>query len=200
VELKILDNLNFGVVFLDELGRPGYYNRVAEQISERGDGFRLSSGGLRTRDGASQGRLEAMIRSCRRGNSNVEDPAGGWVSIARDNAELDYSVLVIPMPDVNDVNLFSSPRVLIMISDPSEGREDVGEALKHLYGLTEGEVHVCLSLAAGKDTSSIADELSVSKDAVRFHLKNIFTKTRVKRQGELIRLLLTLPNVPNVKK
>jgi DNA-binding CsgD family transcriptional regulator len=200
VELKILDNLNFGVVFLDELGRPGYYNRVAEQISERGDGFRLSSGGLRTRDGNSQGRLEAMIRSCRHGNSNVEDPAGGWVSIARDNAELDYSVLVIPMPDVNDVNLFSSPRVLIMISDPSEGREDVGEALKHLYGLTEREVHVCLSLAAGKDTSRIADELSVSKDAVRFHLKNIFTKTRVKRQGELIRLLLTLPNVPNVTK
>jgi DNA-binding CsgD family transcriptional regulator len=32
---------------------------------------------------------------------------------------------------------------------------------------------------------------------VRFHLKNIFAKTRVKRQGELIRLLLTLPNVPN---
>jgi DNA-binding CsgD family transcriptional regulator len=36
----------------------------------------------------------------------------------------------------------------------------------------------------------------VSRDAVRFHLKNIFTKTRVKRQGDLIRLLLTLPNVP----
>jgi DNA-binding CsgD family transcriptional regulator len=197
VELKILDGLNFGVIFLDELGRPGYYNRVAEQISERGDGIRLSSGGLRTRDGSSQGRLEAMIRSCRHGNSNVEDPAGGWVSIARDNADLDYSVLVIPMPDVNEVNLFSSPRVLVLISDPAEGREDVGGALQHLYGLTEREVHVCLVLAAGKDTASIADELSVSKEAVRFHLKNIFAKTRVKRQGELIRLLLTLPNVPS---
>ena len=92
--------------------------------------------------------------------------------------------------------MFSNPRVLVLVSDPAQGREDIGAALKHLYGLTDGEARVCLSLAAGKDTGSIADELVVSRDAVRFHLKNIFTKTRVKRQGELIRLLLTLPNVP----
>lgn len=196
-ELTILDSLKFGVIFLDELGRPGYYNQVAEQISERGDGFRLSSAGLRTRDGHPQSQLDALIRSCRQGNSHGEEPAGGWISVARDDVGLDYSVLVIPMPQVNEINLFSSPRVLVLISDPTKGREDIGAALKQLYGLTEGEMHVCLSLAAGKDTSAIADELSVSREAVRFHLKNIFTKTRVKRQGELIRLLLTLPNAPN---
>jgi DNA-binding CsgD family transcriptional regulator len=195
-ELKILDSLNFGVIFLDALGRPGYYNRVAEQISERGDGFRLSSGGLRALNGHSQSKLETLIRSCRHGNSHAEELAGGWVSIARDSAGLDYSVLVIPMPEVNDLNLFSSPRVLVLVSDPAKEREDIGAPLTHLYGLTEGEVRVCLALAAGKDTASIADELGVSRDAVRFHLKNIFTKTRVKRQGDLIRLLLTLPNIP----
>lgn len=195
-ELQVLDSLGFGVVFLDELGKPGYHNRVAERISERGDGFRLSSAGLRARDGHSQNRLEALIRSSRAGNVHDEELAGGWISIARDNSDSDYSVLVIPMPEVNDINLFSNPRILVLISDPEEGREDIGAPLKHLYGLTEGEVQVCLSLAAGKDTGSIADELAVSRDAVRFHLKNIFTKTRVKRQGELIRLLLTLPRVP----
>ena len=85
---------------------------------------------------------------------------------------------------------------MILISDPEKGREDIGAALKQLYGLTGSEVNVRLSLAAGKDTSSIADELLVSRQAVRFHLKNIFAKTRVKRQGELIRLPLRLPMVP----
>jgi DNA-binding CsgD family transcriptional regulator len=195
-ELQVLDSLNFGVIFLDELGRPGYFNRVAEKISARGDGLRINSGGLRALDGRCQSQLEALILSCRNGKSLGEELAGGWVSIVRDNAGLDYSALVIPMPVVDDINLFSNSGVLVLVSDPAEGREGIGTALKHLYGLTEGETRVCLALAAGKDTGSIADELLVSRDAVRFHLKNIFTKTRVKRQGELIRLLLTLPNVP----
>ncbi len=194
-ELQILDNLNFGVVFLDELGRPGYYNRVAEQISERGDGLRLGSNGLRARDGQSHSRLESIVRSCRQPGS-AENPTGGWITVRRDDTGADYSLLVIPMPNINDTHLFSHPRVLVLISDPIEGREDVGEALRSLYGLTEGETRVCLSLVAGNDTSAIADELTVSRDAVRFHLKNIFAKTGINRQGELIRLVLSLPSVP----
>ena len=195
-ELTVMDSLNFGVVFLDELGRPGSYNRVAEKISERGDGLRLSSGGLLARDGQSQSRLDALIRSCRGGHSHGEEPSGGWVSITREHTGEDYSALIIPMPEVNEINLFSHPRILVLVSDPAGGREDIGCALQYLYGLTDGEVSVCLALAAGQDTSSIADELSVSREAIRFHLKNIYSKTRVKRQGELIRLLLTLPNDP----
>lgn len=195
-ELRILDNLNFGVVFLDELGRPGFYNRVAEQISERGDGLRLASNGLRAADGQSHSSLESIIRACRRNLAPGETPAGGWVSIARQDSGPDYAVLAIPMPEANDLHLFSNPRVLVLISDPGQGREDLGGALKNLYGLTNGEVHVCLSLAAGHDTKGIADELAVSRDAVRFHLKNIFSKTGVKRQGELIRLILSLPAPP----
>ena len=195
-EHAIMDSLDYGVIFLDELGRPGYYNRVAEQISQRGDGLRLGSGGLRAKDACSHRQLEGLVRSSRIANSYGERSAGGWVSIVRDDHGPHYRVLVIPMPQVNDINLFSNPRVLILISDPAAGRENIGSALKHLYRLTEGEVHVCLSLAAGKDTSRIADELTVSREAVRFHLKNIFSKTGVKRQGELIRLLLTLPGVP----
>lgn len=137
-----------------------------------------------------------MIHACRQRDSRLEQPAGGWVSVKRDDAGPDYSLLVIPMPEVNSIHLFSNPRVLILISDPEKGREDIGAALKQLYGLTGSEVNVRLSLAAGKDTSSIADELLVSRQAVRFHLKNIFAKTRVKRQGELIRLPLRLPMVP----
>lgn len=195
-EMLVLNNLNFGVIFLDELGRPSFYNRIAERISERGDGLRLRSNGLCAMDSQSHNRLESMIRSCRRGEETLEAPAGGWISVARGDPGPDYSLLVIPMPETREFRLFSSPRVLIMISDPAEGREDVGDALRHLYKLTESEARVCLSLVAGNDTNGIADELCVSREAIRFHLKNIFSKTGVKRQGELIRLVLTLPPSP----
>lgn len=197
-EHAILDSLDYGVIFLDELGRPGYCNRVAEQISQRGDGLRLGASGLRAKDARSHRQLDALVRATTTAREYGEQPAGGWVSIVRDHHGPHYRVLVIPMPQVNAINLFSNPRVLVLISDPAVGREDIGSALKQIYRLTEGEVQVCLSLAAGKDTSSIADELAVSREAVRFHLKNVFSKTGVKRQGELIRLLLTLPGVPAV--
>jgi DNA-binding CsgD family transcriptional regulator len=195
-ETRIMDSLDYGVILLDELGRPGYYNSAAEKISARGDGLRLSSGGLRAKGANSHRQLESLIRACRQVKRHGEKPAGGWLSIARDDAGPDYSALVIPMPDVSDINLFSNPRVLVLISDPIEGRGDIDTALKQLYGLTDGEVRVCLVLSTGKDTGGIADELAISRDAVRFHLKNIFVKTNVKRQGELIKLLLALPGTP----
>ena len=102
----------------------------------------------------------------------------------------------IGAPGRNCWRPWPSPRVLVLVSDPAEGREDLGDALQRLYGLTDGEAHVCLSLVVGNDTKGIADELCVSREAIRFHLKNIFSKTGVKRQGELIRLVLTLPAAP----
>jgi DNA-binding CsgD family transcriptional regulator len=195
-ELQILDGLSFGVVFLDELGRPGFFNRRAERISERGDGLRMSSDGLRAKNSNSDSHLQAMIRSCRNSRRSLDTPSGGWIKVNRDGPGPDYSALVIPMPDLDDLHLYSHPRVLILVSDPAEGREDVGSALGHLYDLTVTEIRVCLSLVAGNDTHGIANELSVSRGTVRFHLKNIFGKTGVKRQGELIRLVLALPTSP----
>jgi DNA-binding CsgD family transcriptional regulator len=198
-EVQILDSLHFGVVFLDELGRPGFYNRVAEQISERADGLRLSSDGLKLRDEQSQSRFKAKVRDCQQQRAPGDDPAGGWISIARDGPAADYTALIIPMPEVEGLQFFSNPRMLVLISDPEQGRDEIGTALQTLFTLTDGEIQICLELAAGMDVSGIADKLSVSRETVRYHLKNIFSKTGVNRQGELIRLLLTLPTLPEPK-
>jgi len=50
-------------------------------------------------------------------------------------------------------------------------------------------------LADGLTVEEIADRINVTVGTARFHIKRIFTKTGSRRQTELIKLMLTLPNV-----
>ena len=71
-----------------------------------------------------------------------------------------------------------------------------GDAFKARYAdlgaafqLTRGEVRVLLQLADGHSASQVADQLKVSTETVRTHIKNLYAKLNVKtREGLLSRL------------
>jgi DNA-binding CsgD family transcriptional regulator len=56
--------------------------------------------------------------------------------------------------------------------------------------MTPAECRVALLLSDGRAPREIAEMVGVSFNTVRSQIKSIFAKTNVKRQGELIRLLL----------
>lgn len=58
------------------------------------------------------------------------------------------------------------------------------------FGLTPSEARVALAITQGATTSEIAVKFGISRTTVSFHLRNIFQKTRTKRQAELVALLL----------
>ncbi len=59
------------------------------------------------------------------------------------------------------------------------------------YGLSAREADVLGLLARGRDAAYIADELVISKNTVRTHMRNIFSKTGVHSRQELIDLVET---------
>jgi DNA-binding CsgD family transcriptional regulator len=63
--------------------------------------------------------------------------------------------------------------------------------LIQLFGLTRVEARLAARLANGQSVEEIANEFSVSLNTARTHLKSIFNKTGVRRQSELVALLLT---------
>lgn len=71
------------------------------------------------------------------------------------------------------------------------------ETLRLLYGLTRSEAKVARLLALGRRSEEIATELEVSAATVAFHLRNLFQKTGVARQSDLVAQVLaagwTLP-------
>jgi DNA-binding CsgD family transcriptional regulator len=85
--------------------------------------------------------------------------------------------------------------VALMIYDSHRRCKIASGVLRQLYGLTPSEAATAECLFAGLTVDNTADELDVSVNTVRSHMKRIFMKCQVKSQVELVRLLALGPGV-----
>jgi len=60
-----------------------------------------------------------------------------------------------------------------------------------LFDLTPAEARLVGALSAGVDLDQAASDCGVTKSTARSYLKQVFVKTGVTRQAELVRLVLT---------
>jgi NarL family two-component system response regulator YdfI len=58
------------------------------------------------------------------------------------------------------------------------------------FNLTHMEIHVLHLLAEGKERQQIADDLSISLNTVKMHLRNLYQKLRVANAADAIRVAL----------
>jgi len=78
----------------------------------------------------------------------------------------------------------------ILINDPDEPLAVSAARVQQLFGLTTAESMIAARCAAGVEPRDLAQELGISRLTLRTHLRSIFRKTGVKRQVELVILLL----------
>jgi DNA-binding CsgD family transcriptional regulator len=94
-------------------------------------------------------------------------------------------------------------RVLAIFLSSTQSRPlpDI-QTLREMFALTPSEANVALLLAQGRRSEDIASELSVSPTTVAFHLRNLFSKTGVTRQSDLVALVLStgwaIPDIAHV--
>ena len=89
-------------------------------------------------------------------------------------------------------NPFAAGRAFIVLVDPEERRRPPEATLRDVFGLTIAEARLAARLACGEALETIADDLNITKETARFHLKRIFAKTGVRRQAELVALFARL--------
>lgn len=129
------------------------------------------------------------------GNAAVSSwtaPAGGAMLIHRKEPLRPLQVVVSPF---RQGTLLDEAQVtaLIQFSDPFAIPKSRAEVLRALYRLTATESRLADLLLQGLEVRDAADRLGHSVETTRFHLKRVFAKTGVRRQTELIRLMLSLP-------
>jgi DNA-binding CsgD family transcriptional regulator len=83
--------------------------------------------------------------------------------------------------------------VLILATDPERTVHFPDAILRHTYGLTPAETEIANALLTGFSLEEIAQLRKVSIATVRSQMKGLMGKTDTQRQGDLIRLLSTLP-------
>jgi DNA-binding CsgD family transcriptional regulator len=172
----VLDLLRDAVLVVGRDARLLGMNRAARALLREGDGLLASAGGVVASSPAATLLLLRSIECAARGEiGKLRVPRVGRAPLA---------LRVEPHPGTAGAAV-----AVVFASDP-EAHGLGGKALGERYGLTRTEAVVARRLAAGTDLEHIANELRISINTVRGHLKQIFAKTCTHRQAELVSRLL----------
>jgi len=211
-----VEALDMAVISLDRTGRVIRISRAAEGILDLRCGVELDGGYLIASVPEEQSRLAAMIAGAvatgvgqgegaavRRttntapeaGSDSLWTPSsGGAMVISRHPPNRPLGVVVTPFQS-REFLLGDQPAALVFLSDPDARPRSRASALCALYRLTPTECRLAGLLACGHELAVAAEEMTMTVETARFHLKSVFRKTGVSRQAELIRLILGLPGV-----
>lgn len=96
---------------------------------------------------------------------------------------------VVPIPAVN---VPSGTIATLFVTDPAgPGLLPVPALLSSRFGLTATEAEVARRVATGRGVAHAAQELRISLNTARTHLKAVYSKTGVNHQAQLTWLIIT---------
>ena len=148
----------------------------------------LVAGRLRAATPELTGRLEAL--TARAASREAGKRLGGSIALTSPSGRAPLSAIVAPVSPERLALFQSGPSVIVCVTDLGAGLAPPAERLRELFGLTRSEARVALALLEGASPREAAEALGVSFYTVRGHLAQIFDKTGVKRQSEMVRLML----------
>ena len=61
-----------------------------------------------------------------------------------------------------------------------------------IYDLIPAQAKVACEFASGGTYKQVAQRLQISEETVRAHIKEVYPKTRINRQADLVRLVLSI--------
>jgi DNA-binding CsgD family transcriptional regulator len=177
--LAALQKLSWGAILVDCDRRISFANGVAEQILQRGDGLRAHLGLLYARSPADNAALARAIQSALRGE-------GAALTVSRTDTAASYVLVVAPLGARQGWLGLRRPAFLVVVTDPERPPNVDTNRLKAIYGLTTTEAALAARLAIGADLAKIGRQLGIKHETARTHLKHVFLKLGVSKQGELI--------------
>ena len=178
-------------LLLDGEGKVLHANALARHILDRRDGLALIGGHITTRDPEIALRLRGVAAE------SANRPArarGDSLVVGRTGGRRPYLVTVVPAKR-NETTLFPSEiRVIVTITDLDHRHRPDRDILQSAFGLSPAQANVAALLAAGQSGTEIAEALGISQFTVRRHLADTMERTGARRQVDLVRLLLRIPD------
>lgn len=192
---SVLDSNPAAILFLNAERRIVYANRSGEALRSASDGIRLVNDRIAIARRAEQARLDALIGSIVRGTRSIM-ARGGLMRVMRHSGKRPYAVLVTPATSNFSMLSALRPSVLIVITDPNAISPLPKDRLRSAFLLTDAEAQLAALIAGGDDLRFAAAKLGIRYGTARVRLAQIFQKTDTRRQGELVRVLLTTLAMP----
>jgi DNA-binding CsgD family transcriptional regulator len=188
--LEALEMLNVGVAVTNSLRRVLFANQTAEQILLSRDGLEVSHQGVLQPVGkwSNPSLARVMQRAAQAPPGSAQEAKDVILAIRRPSGKRPFTLLVRPLKARSSSDL-ALPSVLVFVWDPEFPEHDTEAALRELFGFTSCEARLANLLMKGKSVDDCCNHLEIRPSTVRMHLANLFVKTGVQRQGQLISLL-----------
>lgn len=176
---------DMAAIALAASGRVVGVGPLAASLLTRDGGIAISQDGyLRVRDPAGQRRLSdaiALVLSSGHSRAFPVDHQGERIEM-----------LLVPFHAGEEYGAARPDMVLYLRREGKEdgAGDDVRQSLAAMFGLTATEADIALGLAAGRTMTAVAKDLNLSEHTVRSYSKAIYAKLGVRRQVDLVRMLL----------
>jgi DNA-binding CsgD family transcriptional regulator len=183
-----LDMAPTGVILVGPKREIVLMNRSARVVTAEHDGLLATRFGLQAERPMESAALSRAIQQAARTSEGKGFSAGSTVLVSR-RTRPPLEIKVSPVHG-SDASPFQKAVVIVFVKDPQKRERAVEGSLRVLHRLSPAECRVALLLGDGHAPRQIANIVGVTDNTVRSQIKSIYSKTGVRRQGELIRLLL----------
>jgi DNA-binding CsgD family transcriptional regulator/PAS domain-containing protein len=185
-----LEQLSLGLIILNPDGRVDYCNPIANVLLQYHQGLKITD----------QRTLQAHFPG---ENKQLHSLINQFMLAGKERKASRKQVIVLHHPDQERVihmmvtrlddsqNQETQGKVTLYLSVPNSPFNMSVDVLHTLYSLTPAESGVAIALLNGLSLTQISQNNKVSIETVRSQLKSIFTKMGVKKQQDVIRILLS---------
>ncbi len=182
---------------LSRVGQPALIlNREGKVLrtNEVADGgfdneIRIKDRRLVLRDKQAMAKLDQLISLIRSAPDSAAIPAAPI--LVRRTAKPPVVLRILPV-DGAARSVFLGARAMLILSNLVPPAAPDSGLIGQAFDLTPAESRLAALLATGTSLASAAEQLRISRETARNHLKAIFSKTGAHRQPELVKLLLQL--------
>jgi DNA-binding CsgD family transcriptional regulator len=194
---EVLEHLNAGVALIGADSKVTYLNRAARTIVNAGDGLSVNDGELTAALATEKVGLARLLGETTRATVSLASSRTETMAITRRNGKLPYRITAIPAPASG---IFAIGRqhtaAIVFISGGQPGPQTGLDKLAEIYSLTPAEKRLLSALLNGAPLKLAARELTISPNTAHTQLNNIFAKTGLHRQTDLVRLAASLAGPP----
>lgn len=181
-----LDTFRAGIVMTDDRGHIYHANKAAEAMFKAGCPVTNMGGVIRANDPAATVELCSAIARASNGNAAL----GNKGLAVRLTSPGDPPMLAHVLPlDHGEVRSRLQPGAAAAIFiGPAADAATGAEAMSTAYDLSPTETRLLDGLLCGQKLVEAGRKLGIAETTARTHLGNIFAKTGVSRQSDLVRL------------
>ena len=187
---QALSRLAVATIVLDRAGRILQMNVEAEQLLSLSDGLKVAGGRLEANYAADNRILLAAIRKAVSRIDQNRPEINDVLSVSRPSGKVSLGIVVQRVPVLDWSGSDEQQAAIVFVRDAESKTQASSAMIQHLFNLTPAETALAIELANGSSLEEAAKILSIRRNTARAHLRAIFSKTGVRRQTELVRIVL----------